>query len=159
MPNWNRNAAEMSAATCVSTSVQNTRLKPALIDARTPRCASSSSLIRSKISTFESTPMPIVRTKPAMPGQRHDGADVGHQAEQDDQVEDQRHHRVHARQPVVDQHEHDDQQQADDRRQHAGADRVGAERRADGALFEVGQRGRQRARAQHQRQVLRPLPA
>ena len=58
----------MSAATCVSTSVQNTRLKPALIDARTPRCASSSSLMRSKISTFESTPMPIVSTKPAMPG-------------------------------------------------------------------------------------------
>jgi hypothetical protein len=25
-------------------------------------------LIRSKISTFESTPMPIVRMKPAMPG-------------------------------------------------------------------------------------------
>ena len=68
MPNWNRNAAEMSAAMCVSSSVQNTRLKPALIDARTPRCASSSSLMRSKISTFESTPMPIVSTKPAMPG-------------------------------------------------------------------------------------------
>ena len=52
----------------VSTSVQNTRLNPAFIDARTPRPASSSSLMRSKISTFESTPMPIVSTKPAMPG-------------------------------------------------------------------------------------------
>src|SRR5262245_40831133 len=68
VPNWNRNAHEMSAATCVSTSVQKTRLKPALIEARTPRCDSSSSLMRSKISTFESTPMPIVSTKPAMPG-------------------------------------------------------------------------------------------
>ena len=68
VPNWNRNAAEMSAETCVSTSVQNTRLNPALIAARTPRCASSSSLMRSKMSTFESTPIPIVSTKPAMPG-------------------------------------------------------------------------------------------
>ena len=68
VPNWNRNAAEMSAAKWVSSSVRNTRLKPALIEARTPRCASSSSLMRSKMSTFESTPMPIVSTKPAMPG-------------------------------------------------------------------------------------------
>ena len=68
VPNWNRNAAPISAERCVSTSVRNTRLKPALIDARTPRCAASSSLMRSKISTFESTPMPIVRMKPAMPG-------------------------------------------------------------------------------------------
>ena len=44
-----------------------------------------------------------------------------------------------------------------DRRGDAGADRVGTERRADGALLEVGQRRRQRARAQQQRQVLRFL--
>ena len=87
VPNWNRNAREMSAATCVSSSVRKTRLKPALIAARTPRCAASSSLMRSKISTFESTPMPIVSTKPAMPGSVIDRADVGHQPEQDDQVE------------------------------------------------------------------------
>ena len=68
VPNWNKNAAEMSAAVWVSTRVQKTRLNPALIAARTPRCASSSSLMRSKIRTFESTPMPIVSTNPAMPG-------------------------------------------------------------------------------------------
>ena len=34
----------------------------------TPRCAASSSLMRSKTSTLESTPMPIVRMKPATPG-------------------------------------------------------------------------------------------
>ena len=38
-------------------------------------------------------------------GQRHHRADVRHQAEQDDQVEDQRDDRVHARQLVVDEHE------------------------------------------------------
>ena len=68
VPNWNRNAAEISDAMCVSSSVRKTREKPALMDARTPRWAASSSLMRSKISTFESTPIPIVKTKPAMPG-------------------------------------------------------------------------------------------
>ena len=41
-------------------------------------------------------------------GQRHHRADVCHQAEQDDQVEDQRDDGVHAGQPVVDEHEADD---------------------------------------------------
>jgi hypothetical protein len=68
VPNWIRNSAPMSAEMCVSSSSRNTRLKPALIEARTPRLASSSSLMRSKISTFESTQIPIVSTKPAMPG-------------------------------------------------------------------------------------------
>ena len=40
---------------------------------------------------------------------------------------------------------------------HAGANRVGAERRADRALFEIGEVRRQRAGAQLQRQVLRFL--
>ena len=131
VPNWNRNAAAMSDAMCVSSSVRKTRANPALMAARTPRCAASSSLMRSKISTFESTPMPIVRTNPAMPGQRHRRAEVRHQAEQDDEVEDQRDDRVDARQLVVDEHEDDDQHEADDRGEHARSDRVGAERRAD----------------------------
>ncbi len=65
--------------------------------------------------------------------------------------------RVEAGQPVIEQHEQRDQQQAAGRRHHAGADRIGAERRTDGALFEIGQVRRQRARAQLQRQVLRFL--
>ena len=48
----------------------------------------------------------------------------------------------------------DDEQQADERGEHAGADRIGAERRTDRALLEIGQRRRQRAGAQNQRQVL-----
>jgi hypothetical protein len=46
-------------------------------------------------------------------GQCHDRADVGHQPQQDDEVEDQRHHRVHPGQFVVNQHEHRDEQQTD----------------------------------------------
>ena len=68
VPNWNRNAAAISDATWVSTMVQKTRSKPAATAALGALPAASSSLIRSKISTFESTPMPIVRMKPAMPG-------------------------------------------------------------------------------------------
>ena len=36
VPNWNRNAAAISDATCVSTIVHHTRSKPALTAARTP---------------------------------------------------------------------------------------------------------------------------
>ena len=43
--------------------------------------------------------------------------------------------------------------EADERRHDAGADRVGAERRADLALFQIRQRSRQRARSQHEREV------
>ena len=68
VPNWNRNAAAIKDATCVSTMVMNTRSKPAATACRGPFLASSSSRIRSKISTFESTPMPIVSRKPAIPG-------------------------------------------------------------------------------------------
>jgi hypothetical protein len=68
VPNWNRNIAEMSDAMCVSSSVRKTRENPVLMAARTPRYAASSSLIRSKMSTFESTPIPMVSTKPAIPG-------------------------------------------------------------------------------------------
>ena len=68
VPNWKRNAAAMSEATWVSTMVQNTRSKPAATAAFGALPPASSSLMRSKISTFESTPMPMVRMKPAMPG-------------------------------------------------------------------------------------------
>ncbi len=58
----------MSDVTWVSTIVSQTRVKAALTAVRADCDAASSSLMRSKISTFESTPMPIVRIKPAMPG-------------------------------------------------------------------------------------------
>ncbi len=62
--------------------------------------------------------------------------------------------RVHPRQPVEHQHERDDEQQADGRRDHAGANRVGAQGGANGPFLQVRQRGRQRARPEHQREVL-----
>ena len=52
--------------------------------------------------------------------------------------------RVDARQLVEAEHEEHDEREADDRGQDARPNRVGAERRADGALLEIGQRRRQR---------------
>ncbi len=67
-PNWNRKPAAMSDATWVSRMFRKTRSKPAYTAERTPVAEPSSSLMRSKISTLESTPMPIVRMNPAIPG-------------------------------------------------------------------------------------------
>ena len=68
VPNWNRMAAAMSAVACVSRMVIHTRSKPLLIAARTVLPFRSSSRMRSKMSTLVSTPTPIVRMTPAMPG-------------------------------------------------------------------------------------------
>ena len=68
VPNWKRKIAEMTTVMCVSMIVANAFEKPfsiAVFGARPPR---SSSRMRSKMSTFESTAMPIVRMKPAIPG-------------------------------------------------------------------------------------------
>ena len=66
----------------------------------------------------------------------------------------QRQHRVEAGQVVDDQHEEHHERGADQAGLDARLDRVAAERRADGALLEVGDAGRQGARAQHGREVL-----
>ena len=63
--------------------------------------------MRSKISTFESTPMPIVRMKPAMPGSVIVAPKYAISAEQQQQVDRHRHDRVDAGQLVEHQHEHD----------------------------------------------------
>ena len=93
--------------------------------------------MRSKISTFESTPMPIVRMNPAMPGSVMTAPEIRHEAHQDDEVQRDRHERVDAGQPVVQQHEQRDEAEADERGRDAGAHRVGAERRTDLALLLV----------------------
>ncbi len=62
--------------------------------------------------------------------------------------------REQAEQPVGQQHEDDDQHGADSRRHLAGLDRVLTEARTDGALLDDGQRRRQRAGAQQDRQVV-----
>ena len=61
-----------------------------------------------------------------------------------DQVEDHRDDGVDPGQLVVGEHEDDNQRQAAERGDHARPDRVGAESRADHALFLVAERGGQR---------------
>ncbi len=68
VPNWNRNAALMSVVMCASKMVRNARSNPSWTAWRIPRWWRSSSRMRSKMSTFASTDMPIVSTMPAMPG-------------------------------------------------------------------------------------------
>ena len=68
VPNWNRKSAAIRCVAFESRIAESAFEKPASIAARLVFPASISSLMRSKISTFESTPMPIVRMKPATPG-------------------------------------------------------------------------------------------
>ena len=138
----------MSDVTCVSTMVSQTRVKAALTADRGPWAVASSSLIRSKIKTFESTPMPIVRIKPGDSRERERHRDVGHDRQQNEQVQHHRDQRVDARQAVVGEHEQQDEAEAAERRQHAGANRRGAKARADRALLDVLQIRGQRARVQ-----------
>ena len=58
----------MIVVTCVSTMVAKAFEKPFSMAAFGARPLRSSSRIRSKTSTFESTAIPMVRMKPAMPG-------------------------------------------------------------------------------------------
>ncbi len=86
VPNWNRNAAEMSEATWVSSSVRNTRPKPALIDG-----AHAALRLELLLDALEDQHVrvdadPHRQDEAGDAGQRHRRADVGHQAEQDDQV-------------------------------------------------------------------------
>jgi preprotein translocase subunit SecD len=60
--------AVSAVVTCVSMIALQAWSKPSSIARRVDLPASSSSRMRSKISTFESTPMPIVRMNPAIPG-------------------------------------------------------------------------------------------
>ena len=63
--------------------------------------ARTSSRMRSKISTFESTPMPIVRITPAMPGSVSVRLAEAHEAQQNHQVQKQRQIRVDARAAII----------------------------------------------------------
>ena len=59
---------EMMVVTCVSMIVTNARSKPIEIDSGTLIPSLNSSRIRSNISTFESTAIPMPRIRPAIPG-------------------------------------------------------------------------------------------
>src|SRR4029077_5307835 len=68
VPSQYSTAAPTIVVTCESKTVVNARLKPTLTAARIVRPAHSSSFMRSKMSTFASTAMPMDSTKPAIPG-------------------------------------------------------------------------------------------
>src|SRR5258708_3140613 len=98
--------------------------------------------------------VPKARPKPfSMAGQRKRGMEERHHPEQDDEVQQQGQHGIDAGAAVVKQHRQNQCQEADERRQHALADRVAPEGRTDGPLFERRHRGGQRAAAQHEREV------
>ena len=98
--------------------------------------------------------MPMVSAMPAMPGKVKVAPSSDRRRQHDAQVEDQRDIGEDAEQPVEHDHEDDDERDADDARERARMDRIGAEIGPDGALLEDGQRRRQRAGAQQQRQVV-----
>ena len=88
------------------------------------------------------------------PGQREGEPEPREPGEREDDVQGQRGHGQHTRQPVVRHHDQHDEGDADDSGADTVADRVLAERRADGALFDDRERGGERPRLEHQRQVL-----
>src|ERR1035437_7463220 len=85
-------------------------------------------------------------------GQRERRVDVGHRAEEDERVEDERQNRVRAREPVIENHREKDANHADDRGEDAFLDGVEAERRPHGAFLENDHLGRKRARTEHERE-------
>src|ERR1039458_9168425 len=79
---------------------------------------------------------------------------VAQESQQDHQVQDQAQIGVDAGRVVVEQHKDQHRDHADDRRPHALADRIGAQRWPHRDLLQVLDSRRQRAGAQRQRQVL-----
>ena len=80
------------------------------------RPARTSSLMRSKMTTFASAATPIVRIMPAMPGQRHRHRYREDQPEEQRRVDEQREVGDDAQEPVEDDHpDHHDQQARDAR--------------------------------------------
>jgi hypothetical protein len=95
----------------------------------------------------------MVSTIPAIPGsvsvapiRRQDPEDQPH-------VQDQRDGGEHPEQPVAQHHEDQHGGEGHERGEFARRDAVGAQFRPDGAFFEEGHLGGQRARAQQDRQL------
>ena len=84
--------------TCVSMIVKKALLKPTDTAEETTLPFRSSSRMRSKIKTFESTAMPMVKITPAMPGSVSVALKITSDRQQQYQVQYERKHRVDARQ-------------------------------------------------------------
>jgi hypothetical protein len=78
-------------------------------------------------------------------------------AEEQDDVDEERQQGEQAEQAVDRDHEHRDEGRTDDAGDLAGGDRIGAEARADGALLHNVELGRQRAGAEQDREIVRLL--
>ena len=152
-PNWNRNAAAMSDATCVSMIVSRTRSNPA-------GDGSLHALGRPQLllDPFEDQHVGVDadadrQDEPRDPRQCQHRADVGHAGCQNEQVHADGHDGVDPGDLVVHEHEERDQDQTGHGRRDPRANRIGAQRGADGPLLEVGQRRGKRARTQLDLQV------
>ena len=157
VPNWNRKSAETIVVTLESMMVAKARWKP-----RSTADAHGLAELQLLADALEDQHVGVDRHADGQDhagdaGQRERGLEGADRAEQEDDVEDQGDDGVDARALVVDEHEDDDQDQPDHAGPQPADDRVAPERRADRPLLEVGDRGRQRAGAQHQRQVLGAL--
>ena len=90
VPNWKRKSAVSTVLTLESTMAFMACLNPSSIARRTVLPCSSSSRIRSKISTLASTAMPTDSTMPGEARQRERGVDHRQPAEREQDVERER---------------------------------------------------------------------
>ena len=88
------------------------------------------------MSTLESTPIPMVRMTPAMPGSVSVAPVKPMQAEKDDEVEEQREVGIDARAFVVDEHEDHHGEHAGNRRYNALMNAGRAKRGSDGVRLQ-----------------------
>ena len=90
VPNWNRNAAAMSDATCVSRMVRKTRSKPAATACFAPLAVRQLFLDALEDQHVRVDAHADGQDEAGDARQRHRRADVGHEPEQDHQVHDDR---------------------------------------------------------------------
>ena len=131
------------------------RLKPASTAAGSDLPTRSSSFIRSKIRMLASTAMPIESTKPAIPARVSVTGMSRKMRQHDERVVDEREARDQAGQPVIDEHEQDDQRDADEPGQQALIEELLAERGRDLLARQLLDLERQRAELQDRDQLVR----
>ena len=154
VPNWNRNAAAISAVACVSRIVIQHALEA--VQHGHPHGLAVAQLLADALEhQHVRVDADADREDDAGdPRQCERRVGVGHEAQQDQQVRRERHHRVEPGEPVVDEHEDHDEGHAGAGGHHAVADRVAAERGTDRQLLQVLERRRQGARLQDLRELV-----
>jgi hypothetical protein len=90
-------------------------------------------------------------------GERERRVERGEEAESRDRVEDQSTDGEHAREAIVDHHDQDDEREAEEPGLNPLTHRILPQARADRADFDDFQWRRQRAGAEHEREILRGL--